>query len=105
MGAFNSVVFPSPPPSYNTEMYGPSLIMIPSQDEQSTSMSSFSSSKSDLVREIPALSLTYEGSNKTLIYFHGNAEDLGLSYDTLDTYRSVLKVNVLGVEYPGYGVY
>ena len=40
-----------------------------------------------------------------MIYFHGNAEDLGLSFEILDLLRSVLKIHVLGVEYPGYGVY
>ena len=45
------------------------------------------------------------GSSKLLIYFHGNAEDLGLSFEMLDHMRTVLKINVLAVEYPGYGVY
>jgi hypothetical protein len=40
-----------------------------------------------------------------LIYFHGNAEDVGLSYEMLDHLRSSLKLNVLAVEYPGYGIY
>ena len=46
-----------------------------------------------------------EGSSKVMIYFHGNAEDLGLSYEIIDTLRSVLHIHVLAVEYPGYGVY
>jgi len=45
------------------------------------------------------------GSSKLLIYFHGNAEDIGLSYEMLDHIRSSLKINVLSVEYPGYGIY
>lgn len=40
-----------------------------------------------------------------MIYFHGNAEDVGLASDLLDYIRSFLKVHVLSVEYPGYGVY
>ena len=39
------------------------------------------------------------------MYFHGNAEDIGLSYEMLDHLRGALKVNILAVEYPGYGVY
>ena len=40
-----------------------------------------------------------------MIYFHGNAEDVGLSMKDLDILRKSLKVNVLAVEYPGYGVH
>ena len=46
-----------------------------------------------------------KGSNKIILFFHGNAEDLGISYEMLDHMRSALKINVLAVEYPGYGVY
>ena len=50
--------------------------------------------------------LPYQGgSSKLLIYFHGNAEDIGLSYEMLDHLRASLKLNVLAVEYPGYGIY
>jgi len=40
-----------------------------------------------------------------LMYFHGNAEDVGLSYEMLDHLRSSLKINILAIEYPGYGIY
>ena len=40
-----------------------------------------------------------------LIYFHGNAEDVGLSYRDLDFLNKSLNINVLAIEYPGYGVY
>jgi hypothetical protein len=45
------------------------------------------------------------GSSKLLIYFHGNAEDIGLSYEMLDHLRSSLKINILAVEYSSYGIY
>ena len=45
------------------------------------------------------------GSSKILIYFHANAEDIVLSHELLDYLRVLLKVNVLAVEYPGYGLY
>lgn len=55
---------------------------------------------------IPCLYLPYtSGSSKLLLFFHGNAEDVGLSYEMLDHLRSSLKVNILAVEYPGYGIY
>jgi hypothetical protein len=40
-----------------------------------------------------------------LIYFHGNAEDIGLTYDLMDHLRSTLIVLVIAMEYPGYWVY
>lgn len=40
-----------------------------------------------------------------MIYFHGNAEDIGYSYEFTDSIRKNLKINVLSVEYPGYGIY
>jgi hypothetical protein len=45
------------------------------------------------------------GSSKILVYFHANAEDIGLSYHLLDTIRTNMKINVLAPEYPGYGIY
>ena len=47
----------------------------------------------------------HRGSTKLLLYFHGNAEDVGLAYELMDHLRTTLMVHVLGVEYPGYGVY
>ena len=40
-----------------------------------------------------------------ILYFHGNGEDLGLIYNITDLIRTFLDINVLAVEYPGYGVY
>ena len=56
---------------------------------------------------IPALFLPYvaDGSSKLLLCFHGNAEDLGMARELLEYLRSLLRVHVLAVEYPGYGVY
>lgn len=45
------------------------------------------------------------GSDKLLIYFHGNADDLGISRELLEYLRSLLRVHVLALEYPGYGIY
>ena len=55
---------------------------------------------------IPAMHLPYTiGSSKVLIYFHANAEDIVLSNELLDYIRALLKVNIIAVEYPGYGIY
>jgi len=45
------------------------------------------------------------GGNKVLIYFHGNAEDIGLAFDLMYMAGSELGMHVLAVEYPGYGLY
>lgn len=45
------------------------------------------------------------GSSKLLVYFHGNAEDLGLSVELMNVVKSELSINTLVIEYPGYGIY
>ncbi len=45
------------------------------------------------------------GASKILIYFHANAEDIVLSNELMDFMRSLLRINVIAVEYPGYGLY
>jgi abhydrolase domain-containing protein 17 len=55
---------------------------------------------------IPCLYLPCDtAGNKLVIYFHGNAEDIGLAFDLLTNFGEELKVHVLAVEYPGYGLY
>lgn len=39
------------------------------------------------------------------MYFHGNAEDIGTSYEFALKISLNLRCNVLAVEYPGYGIY
>ena len=55
---------------------------------------------------IPCLYMPYlGGSSKLMIYFHGNAEDIGLAMELLSFVKDMMKVHVLAMEYPGYGVY
>ena len=55
---------------------------------------------------IPCLYLPIDdGARKLIIYFHGNAEDIGLAYDFLYQLGHVLRMHVLAVEYSGYGLY
>lgn len=50
--------------------------------------------------------MKYEpGSTKIFLYFHANAEDLGRSYKFLTFINIYLKMHVIAVEYPGYGIY
>lgn len=55
---------------------------------------------------IPCLFLRYEkGSSKIFLYFHANAEDLGRAYKFLNYVHVYLRMHVIAVEYPGYGIY
>lgn len=55
---------------------------------------------------IPCLVLKYpRGSSKIFLYFHANAEDLGKALKFLTYVNIYLKMHVIAVEYPGYGVY
>ena len=40
-----------------------------------------------------------------MLYFHANAEDLGMCYYMLDCLKERLGVRVLAMEYPGYGLH
>lgn len=40
-----------------------------------------------------------------MVYFHGNAEDIGSSYDFILKMTIAFGCSVLAVEYPGYGLY
>ena len=58
------------------------------------------------IHHIPCLFLPAEDkASKIIIYFHGNAEDIGLAFDLLYLIGQRLKMHVLAVEYPGYGLY
>jgi abhydrolase domain-containing protein 17 len=45
------------------------------------------------------------GGNKLVLYFHGNAEDVGLAFEMLTLFSDTMRMHVLAVEYPGYGLY
>ena len=59
------------------------------------------------VSHIPCLFLKTRDkvSNKVIIYFHANYEDLGFTHHICSAIRKSLRMNVLSVEYPGYGMY
>ena len=40
-----------------------------------------------------------------MIYFHGNAEDLGGTQQKVRQMSQYININVLAIEYPGYGLY
>ena len=64
------------------------------------------SQKKKLIEHIPCLYLPHEeGGNKLVLYFHGNAEDIGLAFDLLYLFGQRMQMHVLAIEYPGYGLY
>jgi alpha-beta hydrolase superfamily lysophospholipase len=58
------------------------------------------------MEHIPCLYLpNEEEGNKLCLYFHGNAEDIGLAFDLLYLFGQRMGFHVLAIEYPGYGLY
>ena len=49
--------------------------------------------------------LGIRGSKNILLYFHGNAEDVGISSEYLENFRDWFGINIMAMEYPGYGMY
>jgi hypothetical protein len=85
----NSLVFPAPTCSYSTDMLKDELIYIP-KPQENTSMFC----KGPTTKHIPCLYLpAYNGSTKVMLYFHGNAEDLGLGYEMVNDIRNTLRVS------------
>lgn len=55
---------------------------------------------------IPCLFVrSVEPSEVMMVYFHGNAEDIGKNKEFMTLISKCLKIHVLAVEYPGYGIY
>lgn len=82
--ASDGMIFLPPPATYAD---GPQLTRIPTPDGV----------------KLAALYLPYPGARHTLVYFHGNAEDLGTLEPHLRDLRDRLGVSVLGWDYRGYG--
>lgn len=60
------------------------LLLEGSDENQSKPSIQVHKEPSKMVDHIPCLFLPYDdGSNKIIIYFHGNAEDIGLAFDLL----------------------
>lgn len=108
----NKLIFPAPPSSYSSDSLKSKILYIPrkvlSPEDEETKTGFFTSSlMPPALPPIPCLYLREKtvGSSKLLLYFHGNAEDVGLSHRDLDILKKSLKINVLAMEYPGYGIY
>ncbi|GBG87308.1 hypothetical protein CBR_g45368 [Chara braunii] len=54
-------------------------------------------------QDISAMYVTYPNAKLTIIYSHGNAADLGQMHELYVELSNLLKVNVFGYDYTGYG--
>lgn len=52
---------------------------------------------------IPAFYIERPNASVTILFSHGNAEDLGMIYDWFNDLARVLRVNILAYDYTGYG--
>ncbi len=103
----NSLFFPAPESSYTYKSLKGKLVFIP-RAPIAKSLSNFKT-HADFGFDshyIPCLYLKHaSGSSKILVYFHGNAEDVGSSELDMEELGDLLGVHVFVVEYPGYGIY
>lgn len=53
--------------------------------------------------EIPAFFIERPNASVTILFSHGNAEDLGMIYDWFNDLARVLRCNIMAYDYTGYG--
>ena len=56
------------------------------------------------IYKIPAFFIRRRGATQTILFSHGNAEDLGMMYNRMKDLAMVLGVNILAYDYTGYGL-
>jgi pimeloyl-ACP methyl ester carboxylesterase len=54
--------------------------------------------------KVPAFFVRRRGAKHTILFSHGNAEDLGMMYKRMKDLALVLCVNVMAYDYTGYGL-
>jgi hypothetical protein len=88
MGALvSAIAFPNPPKDYSAD------------ELRARPDLQFFQTKSGM--KIPAVHIRHPRAKFTIIYSHGNAEDVGISLYYLDIVSHVLKASVIAYEYPG----
>jgi len=91
MGAIiSAIAFPYPPKHYSEDAL------------RSRQDLKFLKTKTGI--QIPCVHITKCGAKFTIIYSHGNAEDVGLSLNYLDVISDTLDASVIAYEYPGYSI-
>eukprot|EP00931_Biecheleriopsis_adriatica_P061854 TRINITY_DN37212_c0_g1_i1.p1 TRINITY_DN37212_c0_g1~~TRINITY_DN37212_c0_g1_i1.p1 ORF type:complete len:440 (-),score=82.98 TRINITY_DN37212_c0_g1_i1:12-1331(-) len=95
------IVFPAPEATYTADDYPEELIWIPRQRQ---AVGSRGAPPPVDKPHIPCLLMRYPSARFLILYFHSNAEDLGLARPFCAFIREQFQVHVLVVEYPGYGI-
>lgn len=54
---------------------------------------------------VPFLKMIQPNPDLHIVYFHGNAEDIGQSIEFLEPIYKKLNANIYAIEYPNYGTY
>lgn len=99
MNLGNRLVFPAPPSSYGAKSYRRHLCWVPWHSVISPDRVAGESTSG-----IPCIWMPAPKAAMVLLYFHANAEDLGMTFKMLRHMRDQFKVNIMAVEYPGYGL-
>lgn len=96
----DKLVFPAPAPSYGKDSYKKHLCWIPWNEAVSPDRVD----DDKYADGIPCMWLPAPRAAGVILFCHGNAEDLGMSFAFVRHMRDQFKMNVLAVEYPGYGL-
>lgn len=92
----NTLLFPAPDSSYDLDTFPEEeLIWLPR---------TLDPDDPNVEANVPCLFLTSNSARFMMLYLHSNAEDLGRCYNFCNMLRMQFQVNVLAVEYPGYGI-
>mmetsp|Transcript_65212 Transcript_65212/g.121565 ORF Transcript_65212/g.121565 Transcript_65212/m.121565 type:complete len:387 (-) Transcript_65212:88-1248(-) len=94
------LVFPAPAPTYTKETLKRYLCWIPWNEAVSPERVD----DERYAEGIPCMWLPAPKAAGVILFCHGNAEDLGMSFAFLRHMRDQFKMNILAIEYPGYGL-
>jgi len=99
--ALEAFVFSPPPCSYTSESFPEVLTWIPRNEVRDGVLWWPAMTQSN---SIPITLLQHRQGVYVLVYLHANAEDLGLSHNHIMSLHVWLKVHLICIEYPGYGL-
>jgi len=94
------LVFPAPSPTYSKDTFKKHLCWIPWNE----AISPDRVDDEKYAEGIPCMWLPAPRAAGVILFCHGNAEDLGMCFPFVKHMRDQFKMNVLAVEYPGYGL-
>lgn len=104
---FDGLVFPAPTASYTYGEFEESLFFVPRcRLVKGVSHFDYPAVSEEGIAHIPCYYKAWpSGAPKIILYFHGNAEDIGRAEDFLLALYNELFLHVVAMEYPGYGIY